>query len=365
MATAATLHAENLQVIDFNSVWPYIPMASMFALAVVFTLGYASTVSISDFDPTSDALPPITALILLCGVTLVVGLYLFLPFIQQAWLQFWLVVSDELASASKSGPGDKQLQPSSGTLDLLPFPVAFLVWLAYGSFMGAYPAFDGGPAQVVCAIWLLWLCLLQVRAVRRISAARKCTTFLLYAAMVFVPSVNGITSRTPWFLMLGKTTIMFLLFVLLSVHGETLTYRKRKRAPELYLKSVEHRLSQSTWVLLCPAVFLFAAAPLVVILIVRIYQNTRNAPHKRSRKKRKRRQQKISSSALHAIDYPSDGGTDVESGIDTSEIEIGVIYEWNGVKMVQTDEGMKPLTSKTFTFGGSVFTFDGTDFVPL
>lgn len=359
--------------LEFQSVWPYIPMATIYAMSVVFTMGYASSVMFSGVDATKQALPPLTALILLSGFVLIIGVHLFLPFIRNAWIRFWMIASDEIASATNSS---SEIQPSSGTLDLLPFSVAFMIWLTYGSVMGAYPTFDYGPAQVVCGIWLLWLCLLQLSVVRGVHHIRKCVTFILYTAMIFVPSSHGVAPLTPWVLLIAKTTIAYILFVMQSVDGETVRYSKRRRsrwAHRAYLNSVECRVSQSAWVLLCPAVFMFAAAPLAAVLGYRIYQNTRSSKKRRKGKSKKprgggKRHHAIDPASPLAITYQTEdeSGTDIEN-IAQEKMIPGAVYEVNGVRAVWTDKGLMNLDvgESVYPINGSNYKFNGTDFVPI
>jgi len=372
--------------IDFNSVWPYIPMVAIYALLVIFTLGYAASVAFSGNDPSVYAVTPITAINLVSGTVLVLGLYLFLPALRTAWFKFWKFATDD--DREYNGGKIKPEQISSGTLDLLPFVVLFIGWLIYGTFMASYPTFDGGPSQVICAVWLLWLCLLQVDNIRTLEHVRKCFTFLLYVAILFVPTRFGIASLTPWYVLLSKGTISYILFVLLSVEGETIWARPKvqRKKNTHYMNSVECRISHTAWILWCPIIFLFAAIPFIIISIYRIYLNTRSIIKKEPsvRKKPGKRREKpprkhigdppektmITDDETSYVQISESEERDIELGtqkqLDYAAMELGVVYNHNGISYVYTDRGLtKIIPNQVYVLDGGYYKLIDGEYVPV
>jgi len=374
------------QTIDFNSVWPYIPIVGLYAVVVIFSLGYAASIAVSSSSYDKEV-SPLTAIMLLSGVSLFMGVGLFLPSIRLAWIRFWMIATSEDSHGDLASLADEHtdVEIPSGTLDILPVGFMFIGWLVYGSLLRNYPTFDDWISQTLFGVWLLWLCLVQLDAVRKISHLRKSITFSLYALMLFLPATFGISSRTPWYLLLTKATLTYVLFVLFSVEAATfwmspVTLKKARTNPLLakkhrYMSSVEYRAGQSVWVLLCPVVFLFAVVPLGVVVVYHVYVNTRTTgdttirkddtpkPKKKRKKRRSRKQIGASSEKTMFTDDESARLVDAEA-IDRSQLQVGGLYDINGKVQYWTgNEFIVLQIGRTYQLPSGTFTWDGSDFV--
>ncbi len=273
--------------IDFQSVFIYIPIVFLYVLLVVFSVGYASG--------SGNKFLPWTSVIVVSGALLIVATQLFSNVIRQGWIHFWIIAVDpDNATELQKNPAVVH----SGTLDLIPAAQLFIMWLTLGILFRKYPTIEIA-SQVINALWLLWLAMLQLNGVRAVVPVRKSITIGFYLAMVFVPSENGIASRLAWYALLVKATMTYLLFILLSVEaasvraiGPKKNNKKRRTRVEGYLASTESKVAQSAWVLLAPNIMLFAATLLAVALVWRIFRNSRTLEKKHDRNGKTRKETK-------------------------------------------------------------------------
>jgi len=336
--------------IDFNSVWPYIPIILLFVLYIIISIGYSTG--------STNAYLPWASVVVVSGAVLMSVAGLFLEHIHKAWVSLWILANqgeekliDALTnennihddsqsdieqgvyqsanrkrrSAKKKTGDEKGLDYSdsgmsgnikvqnifqtSRTLNLMPSAAAFISWLAYGILFRKYPTGELIP-QLLGVIWIIWLVALQSRMIASFEPFRKALTVVFYIGIIFFPSDAGIATKLPWYTLLVKMTIMYVLFLLLSSETEVILSTSPAiitRKLRIFYRSSERNLTQSVWVLFVPTIFTVFAILQIGFLIWRIFrkqpdwdkktdaktislhENRKEKKRKKDKKKKKRR----------------------------------------------------------------------------
>ena len=295
--------------IDFNQIWPYIPIILLFTLYIIISIGYSTG--------STNSYLPWTSVVVVSGAVLLGVSGLFMEHIHKAWVSLWILANkgeNELMDALSNDKGNKSrdgdveegasetygkakrrsrkkkgggkydnnnneivkddIFQTSRTLNLMPSAVAFICWLAYGILFKTFPTGDVVP-QLIGVIWIIWLVALQSKMIASYEPFRKSITALIYICIIFLPSDSGIATKLPWYTLLAKVTIMYVLFLLLSAETEVLmaiSPAMNTSSFRRFSRSVERQLSQSIWVLFVPTIFAVFAVLQIGLLIWRIFR---------------------------------------------------------------------------------------------
>lgn len=227
--------------INFESVWPYIPIAMMFLLLVVYSIGFGLSSDVEGF--------PYNSVIVLSGFSLLMVIFIFRDTIGIVWLKFWKAAMQ--ANDPENQLFDYEIEESSnsGAIDLLPFGVTFVLWLGYGILFEAYPIITT-VNKAISGIFIMWIFLTQLEHVRKFNVIRQSISSLVLCAILFFPDNDSLSTKLRWYSISFKTVFSYLLYILASVEGETSRGLSIQNLE--YMNTVEGRLFHSVWVFFVP-----------------------------------------------------------------------------------------------------------------
>ena len=232
--------------INFESVWPYIPIAVMFVLLVVYSIGFGLSSDVEGF--------PYNSVIVLSGFSLLTVIFIFRGTIGIVWIKFW-------KAAMQANDPENQLftdlmdeeggggRGNSGAIDLLPFGVTFVLWLAYGILFEEYPIISA-VNKAISGVFIMWVFLTQLEPVRRFNVVRQSIGSLVLCVILFFPDNDSLPTKLRWYSICFKTIFSYLLYILASVEGETSRGLSVQNLE--YMNTVEGRLFHSVWVFFVP-----------------------------------------------------------------------------------------------------------------